>query len=72
MFSYLATTKPDLGQYGITRNFAKSMEHEMTVFLVYLATKRCRYWFLTPFNNIARFVERMLNPTTSSADAAAA
>ena len=67
MFSYLATPKHDLGQYGIARNFAKSMKHEMTVFLTVsfdcLAAIWRGCWLVTPFNNIARYVERMLNPT---------
>jgi hypothetical protein len=65
MFSYLAAPKPDLGQYGIARNFAKSMKQEMTVFLtVFLAAtaeNRRGYWLVKPFNNIARYVERMLH-----------
>jgi hypothetical protein len=64
MFSYLAAPKPDLGQYGIARNFAKLLKKKMTVFLtVFLATtaeNRRGYWLVTPFNNIARYVERML------------
>ena len=74
MFSYLAAPKPDLGQYGIARNFAKSMKQEMTVlltvFLASLASMWRGYWLVTPFNNIARYVERMLTaPATSAGNA---
>ena len=34
----------------------------LTVFPVCLASMRRGYWLVTPFNNIARYVERMLNP----------
>lgn len=65
MFSYLATPKPDLGQYGVARNFAKLTKQKMTVFLTVfdscLAAMRRGYWFVTPFNNIARYCERMLS-----------
>jgi hypothetical protein len=70
MFSYLATPKHDLGQYGIARNFAKSMKHETTAFLTVfsacLAAMWRGYWLVTPFNNIARYVERMLGSTPTS------
>jgi hypothetical protein len=66
MFSYLATPKHDLGQYRNARNFAKSIEHKMTVFLTVLlapiAKKWRGYWLVKPFNNIARYVERMILP----------
>lgn len=65
MLSYLATPKPDLGHYGIARNFAKSMKHEMTllltVFLASLAAMWRGYWLVTLFNNTAQYVERMLS-----------
>ncbi len=34
----------------------------LTVLLAYLAEKRRGYWIVKPFNNIARYVERMLSP----------
>jgi hypothetical protein len=77
MFSYLATPKPNLGQYGVARNFAKLLKKKMTVFLtVFLAAtaeNRRGYWLVKPFNNIARYCERMLssrlteNPSFSNA-----
>jgi hypothetical protein len=36
------------------------MAHEMTVFSVCLAAMRHGHWIVMPFNNIARYVERML------------
>jgi hypothetical protein len=46
------------------RNYANQMAHEMTVFLTVfdscLAAMRRGYGLVTPFNNIARCVERML------------
>jgi len=48
IFSYLAAPKPDLGQYGVARNFAKLLKKKMTVFLtVFLAaTAENRLWIL--------------------------
>ena len=61
MLSYLATHKADLGQYAVTRT---DWGHKMTIFQTVidscLAAMQRGYWLVRPFNNIARYVERML------------
>jgi hypothetical protein len=47
------------------------MKNKTTVFMPLFSASlaaMCRgYWLVTPFNNIARYVERMLNPNAPEA-----
>ncbi len=52
------------------------MAHKMTVFPTVsfdcLAAIRRGYWLVTPFNNIARYVERMLSADQAQTEASEA